>query len=471
MGVCPSNNSWPVNERIESQHERIPWRWVVVLSLFDLIRVFGFLVSGSMTFTLRKFYDSPIAIQGIQNMDLLFNLLIAIPCLYFSDRIWTRFGRRLPFTIVSFFILIFAMIFIPLVDSKWTLTILIIVWYMFWDVGSCFETLIWEIIPPSQRARYGVIKTWFFNGGMMIGGLVISGRFDDLLNSESLRINGEQLIYWWGAGCLTFCTIFLLLFVREVKPDEPPPPPAGNPILAPIKALFAEKDLRPIYLLLISVQFMQIFGSPMEALLWTEQWGYSKQDMATNLFLAGLFYVAVLIPLIGIFTERVSRLKLFIIGAVGGLLADLAFYLFVMVVLPDHRPSLNQIYLFGIMQSGIGLLGGVAMWPLIYEFVPRKKMGIAQGGIKLIGSIFKMFLLSGVAVFVTVYSGIFMPEGEYDYFSMRLYNLLFHGLGLLLIARFVYLLKKGRISRLGVEQFHSVEEQSADSTQQSEVPS
>ena len=34
-----------------------------------------------------------------------FNLRVAAPCLYFSDRIWTRFGRRLPFILVSFAVL------------------------------------------------------------------------------------------------------------------------------------------------------------------------------------------------------------------------------------------------------------------------------------------------------------------------------------------------------------------------------
>lgn len=440
------------------------------MALFQLIRVFGFLVSGSMTFTLRKFYESPVAIQGIQNLDLLFNVLVAVPCLYYSDRIWTRFGRRLPFVHVAFFFLLFAMVLIPMAESRWTVTLLIIVWYIFWDVGSAYETLIWEIIPPAQRARFGVLDTWFMKFGMMLGGLVISGRFDDIVKTANFRINGEQLIYWWGAMCIFFCMLFLLLFVREVKPKQAAPPRSGNPIIAPIKGMFLERDLWPVYMLMLSVMLMQNFSTAMQALLFTEQWGYSKQDMGTNLFLGGLILVVIVIPLIGVLGDKVSRLKLFCIGAFGGFFAELCFYLFVKLYLPDEHPSLNQIFIFGIVQSSIGLIGGVAMWPLIYEFVPRTKMGAAQGGINLVRSMTRLMLLSGVAVFVSGYSKLFMPEGEYDYFSYVLFNLFLHLIGLLFIARFVFLVVKKRITRLGIEEFQPVEEQSGDSEEERSVP-
>ncbi|MBC7980151.1 MAG: hypothetical protein H7Y36_06270, partial [Armatimonadetes bacterium] len=82
---------------IETQHEKIPWRWVVILMIMSQARVFALFASMSMTFTMRKFIDSPAIINSVSSLDVLFNLLIAAPCLYFSDRIWTKRGRRLPF--------------------------------------------------------------------------------------------------------------------------------------------------------------------------------------------------------------------------------------------------------------------------------------------------------------------------------------------------------------------------------------
>ena len=84
---------------IETQHKRIPWRWVVLLVIMQQVRILALFASGSMTFTMRKYIESPLVINSVSSLDVLFNLLVAAPCLYYSDRIWTRFGRRLPFVL------------------------------------------------------------------------------------------------------------------------------------------------------------------------------------------------------------------------------------------------------------------------------------------------------------------------------------------------------------------------------------
>ena len=50
---------------IETQHRRIPWRRVVLLSILEQSRIFVLLVSGSMIFTMKKFIESPIIINSV----------------------------------------------------------------------------------------------------------------------------------------------------------------------------------------------------------------------------------------------------------------------------------------------------------------------------------------------------------------------------------------------------------------------
>jgi len=66
---------------IETQHKTVPWRWVVLLAVFNQAWVLVQILSGSMTFTMRKFIDSPIIINSVSSLDVLFNLLVVAPCL------------------------------------------------------------------------------------------------------------------------------------------------------------------------------------------------------------------------------------------------------------------------------------------------------------------------------------------------------------------------------------------------------
>jgi MFS family permease len=387
---------------------------------------------------------------------VVFNILVAIPCLYYSDRIWTRWGRRIPFIFVAFCVLAVTMVLIPLANIPFTVALTIIVWYIFWDVGATFETLIMEIIPPGQRGRAQAVNAWTFTATNMLSMLAITGRFDDVLSTSRLSLNGEQLIYWWGAGSLVFCIVFMALFIRETKPRTPPPK-IENPILGPYKTLYAERRLWPAYLLVFSHMLMLVGLGMIDPLLWTEQWGYSKQDMGLNHFFGGLILLAV-IPVIGAFADKVDRIKLFLIGSLGNLILAILYYCFVVFVLPDQRPSILQIMIFGVIKSTFGSIIGIVALPLLYEFIPRSEMGTAQGGINVVRTVTRIVTINGVGLWVTLYSGWFMPEGTYNYFSAYLFLILMEIIGLAFFFFFVRQVRRGKIERLGLTEFNPVEE-------------
>lgn len=443
---------------IETQHKHIPWRWVILLTLVGQARILVLFASGSMTFTMRKFIDAPMIINSVSSLDVLFNLLVAAPCLYYSDRIWTRFGRRLPFVLVSFGALAVVLILLPLAGGVVPMVILVVLWLIFWDVGSTFDTLVMEIIPPAQRGRASAIGAWFFNLTVMLSALVISGRFDDVIHSTLATLRGEELIYWWGAGCLIFCMVFLAFFVRERRPLDPPPSVQGNGWTGAMASLFAERSLWPVYLLVFSTILMQTGLGAIDPLLMTEQWGYSKQDMGTNIFVGGVINLVLIIPLAGLIADRMNRLTMFSIGVIGTFLGQIAYYVFVQFLLPDRRPSIAHMIVFGQFMSAIGQFSLIAMQPLIFDYIPRDKMGTAQAGLNFVRSITRLLTLNGIGLWVTWYSGLFLPEGKYDYFSGYLFMILMNLIGMIFLGYFAWQVRRGKIQPLGRTEFHPVED-------------
>lgn len=443
---------------IETQHKRIPWRWVILIQFLSSARLLALFASGSMTFTMRKYIDSPMIINSVSSLDVLFNLLIAAPCLYYSDRIWTKHGRRMPFVLVSFIVLGVVILLLPLAGSAVPMAVLVVLWLIFWDVGSTFDVLIMEIIPPEQRGRASAIGAWFFQIIIILSAIVISGRFDDVVTSVGVTLRGEALIYWWGAACMFFCVIFLFLFVREVKPVGPPPVDHGGGLKGAFSNIFAEKTLWPVYLLVFSTVLMSTGLGAIDPLLMTEQWGYSKQDMGTNVFVGGMINLVLIIPLIGVFADKVDRLRLFSIGVGGALLGQIGYYVYVQFVLPDQRPSIGTMILFGQFMSIFGQFAGIAGGPLIFDYIPRSKMGTAQAGLNFVRSVTRLITLNGIGIWVAYYSKWFLPEGKFDYFSGYLFMILMNIFGCGFLVYFGLKVKRGKILPLGRTEFEPVEE-------------
>ncbi|MCX7848058.1 MAG: MFS transporter [bacterium] len=447
---------------IETQHRRVPWRWVVALQVIKMAWLIGFYASGTMTFTMRKFISSPLIINSLSSLDVLFNIVVAAPCLYVSDRIWTRWGRRRPFVLIAWLVMMVCMLLLPLVGHAVPMAALIVLWLIFWDVNSVFDMLFFEIIPPEQRARASAIGAWLFNIVVMLQTIVLTGRFDDVVHVYGFALRGEQLIYWFVAGCLLVCFLYVTLFVRERKPLTPPPPSHGKGFIGAVGNLFAERTLWPVYFLAFSTILTQTGLGAIDPLLMTEQWGYSKQDMGTNVFVGGIINMFVVIPLVGWIGERLKLLKMFTIGVIGVLAVQIAYYLFVRFGLPDQRPSIGQIIFFGQCMSMMGAFSLIAWQPLIFEYIPRSQMGTAQAGLNFVRSITRLLTLNGIGLWVTWYSRLFRPPGQYDYFSGYLFMILMNAFGCGLLLWFARSVRQGTIKPLGVTEFKPVEEQNQE---------
>jgi hypothetical protein len=370
-------------------------------------------------------------------------------------------GRRLPFVLASFAVMAVVLLALPLMGSAVPVCVLVVLWLVFWDVGSTFDTLLMEIIPPDQRGRASAISAWIFQVIIIVQSMLITGRFDDVVHSAGFTLRGEELIYWWGAAAAVFCLLFLALFVRERPPLGPASADHGRGLKGAVGNLLAEKSLWPVYLLVFSTILVQTGLGAIDPLLMTEQWGYSKQDMGTNVFVGGMINLFIVIPLIGIVADRMNRLLMFGIGVGGTLFFQICYYFFVQFVLPDQRPTIAQIIIFGQCVSAIGQLSMIAMQPLIFEYIPRDKMGTAQAGLNFVRSIARLITLNGIGVWVTIYSKWFLPEGRYDYFSGYLFMIFMNLIGCGFLLYFARQVRRGAILPLGRTEFRPVEDTGA----------
>jgi hypothetical protein len=321
-----------------------------------------------------------------------------------------------------------------------------------------------EIVPPKQRIWYSSMSSWVFNILNLIMWLMINGRFDDTLHIGGYKVTGEQAIYWFGAAATAAGFIFVLFFVRERKPDVPVERPTahGNPVKGVLRSLLAERALWPVYLLAFSGVLVTTGLGALDGLLTTEQWGYSKQDFATNVFVGGMLNIAIL-PLIGWGLNRTGPLNGYLIGVAGTLILKIAYYVYVTWFLPDQRPSVTDMILFGYPTSLFATIMTITVGPLVFDYIPRDKMGTAQAGLGVVRNITRLITLNGVGLWVAWYSGFTRTDGSFDYFSGYLFMILMNILGCGILIYFARQVRRGVILPLGRTDFHPVEDTSPPS--------
>jgi len=401
----------------------------------------------TLTYTLRKYLTNPAAITFVSSLNVLFNVLVGAVCLSLSDRIWTRCGRRTPFIIVSWLLVAVCLMLIPLVDNVVALIALIVVWLAAADVGTTYNTLQQEVIPPAQRGRAGAIGMLYGQGCWMLFTSVMIGRFDDRIQLGTVSVSGESTLYWSGALALLVGLVIIVVFVKERRPlNEPPHLPLSPTSF--FRDIFGDKRLWPAYLLAFVRVFVTVGLGAVDVLLVTEQWGYTKQELGTNIAVGGIINLIIMLP-IGWLADRFDRVKLYLAALVGALLLNALYYVAIQFFLPDRRPELLHMIIMGEALSICGLVAGILCSPLMYDYIPRDKLGVAGAGMGLVGNLTRMLLLNGAGLWVMGYSHLFCAPGTYDYLSGYLYIVFFNGLGCTLMYLFARRVWRGKAIAYG----------------------
>lgn len=434
---------------IKTRQKSVPWRWVTLIVTPWFGITFVEMMSGViLTLTLKIFIDHPGLIMSISSINTLFNILIAAAFLYISDHVWTRYGRRLPFIAAAYIPMILLFLFMPFIPNFWLLLIAVIVWQAVHDIGYAYEPLQQEIVPPHQRGRGGGIFYVSVQLVVMFYYTLVIGRFYEV-SYGPVTINGMQAAYWLGALFLFSMLLFFTGFVKELKPLETKsdrPTPAGF-----IKAVFTQKHLWPVYSLAFAQMLFQVGLGAFMPLLF-KQWGYSPQEMGTNIAVGGLINIFIVAPIVGAIADRVDRLKIYIFGVTMAVIMKLVYIFFIQVYLPaPHIPTLGQVILLGEMIAVFGLMSGIVLQPLMFDYIPRDEMGTATAGIYAVKSLTKFLTLNGVGWWVVLYARIFLADGEYDYFCSYYFLFIMGLIGLAFIFNFRRLVKKGVLVKHGWE--------------------
>jgi Na+/melibiose symporter-like transporter len=390
----------------------IPMSWIFVAIMPWAAILFQNQVMGiAFTFSLNKFIENPASLTFILSLPGFLALVLTPLANLLSDRIWTRFGRRKPFVIASgigMYTGLIAMAFAP------NFTVLIAA-YVFYAVAADFsgpiEPLKLEIIPPPQRGRATAISQWFSNFIVLLFYTIVLGRFDEIHSIAGIPLSGESVAY---ASAFVLGASMLMLVMLGIKEMDPKSPLRGQRI-TPRNILggLVDKEFRMVYLLIFAAAVLHAGLGPLGALLVTEQFGITKQQMGYNTAIGAILNLLVLIPVLGYFADRLNRVRAYKVLITITALIEVAYYLYVEFVLVDHRPVWQEMVVFGEMLSVTGILTSMVFTPMVYDYIRRDKMGTYAAGGSILGRILGVITLNIMGLFVWGYSTYFRPpSGE-----------------------------------------------------------
>lgn len=400
---------------------KIPLHWVFYAQLsFVMSIVAGMVLGTPFLLAMKKFIDNPAAITFLLSIEVMVTTLGGPLCNWLSDRVWTRYGRRKPFIVISDVCKSVCIVAMPFAPDLMTLVILRWVYAILADIGSPNQALTMEIVPARQRG----MGTGFFKLQMQIVNLfffgIIIGRFDDIYFGGPLHalfsLSGETLIFGAAGAIMVSLGFFTWFGIHEVEPparkrirDDRRPGESFFRLF--LRSFFGEvfhKTLLPLYLLLLAGTLLSVGLGILEPLLYTDQWGYSIQEMGTNVAIGAVLGIGVSL-FAGWLADKTSKFKVYTIAMVLVTISRIFWTLFVLNK-PDHRPELHEIIFFGTMQSIFAMVAGAASFPLILEYVERNRLGTAGAGMGMFRSVIGSGFTMLVGGYLVVWSMFFLPQ-------------------------------------------------------------
>lgn len=441
---------WP----IVTHRPQVPWHWMLLMALAGLPGGYvEFCSGGPLTFTVKKFVNDPAAISFLISINTAFNFLVGVGAAYLSDHIWTRFGRRRVFLVPGWMMVALFLLLVPLMPSLGWLAVVIIGYQFGQDFGaSNWQALLYEVVPPPQRGRMGMLSSI---AGSLFGlflNLVLLAQYDRRyrfrLPWDGGQLTGEQVIYWFGAVLLLSVVLFLSFGIRETLPPRPPDTTKPSPLQF-LREAYGSRQWRILYLLCVGVCITAAGLATNTTLMLTEQFGYSKQTLGQLAAIGMVFNLLAVAPAVGWLVDRVPRLRLTQTGLCGILLTNTGYYIYLRFFAPGHVPPLPVLIGLGMMNVVWGSLWVLSHTPNIFDYLPSNKYGTFNAGSNLIIGILLFLLPNAYGLWVRTYSRWFCPPGTYDYTSAYLLNILLATLGVALSFYFRHCVKTGQLVRYG----------------------
>lgn len=386
--------------------KQIPLRWI----FFSILPWASFAYTWAMggttfLFSLKKFLENPAAVTFILSLPTLISVFTGPYFSFLSDRIWTRYGRRKPLLILSFTGVMLSLAAMPWMPNFWALVAVYLLYCFFGDLNT-MELLKQEIVPPHERGRATGAMLWCTNLAGIFFNFVALGRFDDVSFYSGFPIAGECILYLSASLLISVMLLLVMLGIKEI--DQHSPVRGQHFSLRNFAVAITDRELWPVYLLIFGSAVLNAGLGPLANLLYTEQWGYSKQEMGINIAVGGVINIF-LIGALTVFADKLNRMRAYQTLICLSLGLNVAYFSYVTFVLPDQRPSLVEIILFGELSSVVGLLTSMIYYPLVYDYIRRNKMGTYAAGAGLVMRLTGLMTLNGVGLFIWAYATLFQP--------------------------------------------------------------
>lgn len=175
-------------------------------------------------------------------------------------------------------------------------------------------------------------------------------------------------------------------------------------------------------------------------------------------FLTAVAIISFYVPLVETLLDKVgrehARAWVALLTILKGMVNVVLLYLWIRTW-PDHVPSILGWMLFGVVSSTFGALVDTFVGPMIFEYMPRSRMGTINSGAGIYKTVLEFLVANLGAWWVVFYSAHFVHQPEsgpmhYDFTSMYLLQFCFF---VPAIAAKVYFLRQvvtGRILKWGV---------------------
>lgn len=441
--------------KMETHRARVPWSWVAWMTcpwlvLYYIDNVTG---GGPLTFTIRKFVESPMAIGLLGSTSVAFTFTVGAAASYMSDRIWTRWGRRRPFLMVGWLGVAAAMMLMPLAPNIGTLVAVLILMQLSSAIAKPVEPLYNEVVPPCQRGRAGTIR----NAAQQLMGLFFFGvmvaQFDSVhsfaLFGQTLEVRGETALYWFGGLISLAGVLFLAFQVRET----PPRVPVVRERLGMrgfFRDVFGHRQWWMVYVLYMTPMLSGTGGGGFGVLMTTEQLGFTKAEHGYAVSIGLVAAIVIFAPVAGYLTDKTSRMRLLRIGIIGPTVVEL-LYFFHLRYVADYSISLSTLIGFGLAANAFKTCMYLVWGALIFDYIPSNRFGTVSAGLTIFSGLTPFLMINLTGFWVTGFTKIFGSPGagEYDYSSMYVLQVGCAALALALTFWFQREERKGHVVPLG----------------------
>lgn len=146
---------------------------------------------------------------------------------YFSDRTWTRLGRRRPYFLAGALLASFALIFMPLSPALWVAAGLL--WMLDASINVSmepFRAFVGDQLPPAQRPTGYAMQSFFIGAGAVIASMLPWLLAQTGVSNHAESAAGAAMVpdtvryaFHIGAAVLFLAVGWTVLRTREYPPE------------------------------------------------------------------------------------------------------------------------------------------------------------------------------------------------------------------------------------------------------------